>query len=45
MQQLIDGPDRLKWYDIRLACMAKLMPALEYSLTPCSDRQLPATGA
>ena len=35
---------RLKWYEIRLASMATLMPVMEYSLTPCWGRQLDTAG-
>ena len=35
---------RLKWYETRLASMARLMPETEYSVTPCCGRQLDTAG-
>ena len=42
MQYETDGPMRLKWYEIRLAGMARLMPVMEYSVTPSIGLQLAA---
>ena len=44
MQYDTEDPMRLKWYEIRLASIATLIPMTEYSLTPCWGRQLDTAG-